>query len=107
MYIVAIAWLYVVLLVSFLQDSIFRGIVTFLFTGLFPLAIVLYLAGGPQRSRNRRRLSEEHKQSQEQTQEQENTLADVIDNDNLAPTTAKPMLLDDPQLVRLDDTKKS
>ena len=34
MYIVAIAWLYVTLLVSVMQPTLFRGIVTFIGTGL-------------------------------------------------------------------------
>ena len=55
MYIVAIAWIYVVLMVSIMQPSVFRGIVTFLGAGLFPLALLLYLIGTPQRRRNRRR----------------------------------------------------
>jgi len=53
MYIVAIAWLYVLLLVSIMQPSIFRGIVTFVGAGLLPLALLLYLMGTPQRRRNR------------------------------------------------------
>jgi len=55
MYIVAIAWIYVVLLMSFTEASIVAGAATFLFYGLAPLAILLYLMGTPQRRRNRRR----------------------------------------------------
>jgi len=55
MYIVAIAWIYVVLLMSFTEASITAGAATFLFYGLAPLAILLYLMGTPQRRRNRRR----------------------------------------------------
>ena len=55
MYIVAIAWIYVVLLMSFTEASIAAGVATFLFYGLAPLAIVLYLMGTPQRRRNRRK----------------------------------------------------
>ena len=53
MYIVAIAWLYVLLLVSIMQPTVFRGIVTFIGAGLLPLALLLYLMGTPQRRRNR------------------------------------------------------
>jgi hypothetical protein len=52
MYIVAIAWLYVTLLVSVMQPTLFRGIVTFIGTGLIPLGLLLYLLGSPQRRRN-------------------------------------------------------
>lgn len=53
MYIVAIAWVYVVLLVSITQPTLFRAIVTFLGAGVFPLALLLYLLGTPQRRRDR------------------------------------------------------
>jgi len=59
MYVVAIAWLYVALMVSVTQPTIFRGLVTFVGTGLFPLALLLYLVGTPQRRRNQRRASGE------------------------------------------------
>lgn len=56
MYIVAIAWLYVTLMMAITEKNLVSGIMTFLFYGLFPLALVLWLLGGP--SRNRRRRSE-------------------------------------------------
>lgn len=55
MYIIAIAWIYVVLLMSFTETSIVAGLATFLFYGLAPLALLLYLMGTPQRRRNRRK----------------------------------------------------
>jgi hypothetical protein len=55
MYIVAIAWVYVTLLVSITQPTVFRGIVTFAGVGLLPLLLLLYLLGAPQRRRNRDR----------------------------------------------------
>lgn len=59
MYIVAIAWIYVVLMVSLTQPTVFRGVVTFVGAGLFPLALFLYLVGTPQRRRNQRRAQAE------------------------------------------------
>lgn len=58
MYIVAIAWIYVVLLVSVTQPTVFRAVVTFAAAGLLPLALLLYLLGTPQRRRNRARAAE-------------------------------------------------
>ena len=55
MYVVAIAWIYVTLMVAIMQPTVFRGIVTFLGTGILPLALLLYLIGTPQRRRNRAR----------------------------------------------------
>jgi hypothetical protein len=53
MYIVAIAWIYVVLMMSITEQSLIAGIMTFLLYGVFPLALILYLMGTPQRKRNR------------------------------------------------------
>ena len=57
-YIVAIAWLYVLMLVSVMQPTVFRGIVTFVGAGLLPLALLLYLVGTPQRRRQRLRTAQ-------------------------------------------------
>jgi small-conductance mechanosensitive channel len=53
MHIVAIAWLYVVLMMSITEQSVVAGIMTFLLYGVFPLAIILYLMGSSQRKRGR------------------------------------------------------
>jgi hypothetical protein len=53
MYIVAIAWLYVTLMMAITEPSVVGGVLTFLFYGLFPLALVLWLFGGPSRRRTR------------------------------------------------------
>jgi hypothetical protein len=55
MYIIAIGWIYVVLLMSFTEATIVAGLATFLFYGLLPLGVLLYLLGTPQRRRNRRK----------------------------------------------------
>ena len=54
MYIVAIAWLYVVLMMALTERSIVAGLATFLLYGLAPLALLLWLLGTPQRRRARR-----------------------------------------------------
>jgi FtsH-binding integral membrane protein len=59
MYIVAIAWMYVVMMVSFLQPTIFRGLVTFFGAGLLPLGLLLFLIGTPQRRRNKQHQTEQ------------------------------------------------
>lgn len=55
MYIVAIAWIYVALMVSITQPTPLRAILTFAGTGVLPLALFLWLMGTPQRRRNRAR----------------------------------------------------
>lgn len=54
-YIVAIAWLYVTLLMAAAETGIVAGILTFVFYGLAPLSLLLWLFGVPQRRRNRQR----------------------------------------------------
>lgn len=54
MYIVAIAWGYVVLMMSITETSFVAGLLTFLFYGAAPLALFLWLVGTPQRRRSRK-----------------------------------------------------
>ena len=51
MYIVAIAWIYVVLMMSITEQSVTAGIMTFIFYGLAPLALFLWIFGTPARRR--------------------------------------------------------
>lgn len=69
MYIVAIAWMYVVLMMSVAealssQGTVFGAIVTFVLYGLAPLALVLYILGTPQR---RRRLKAQEAEAEAAT----------------------------------------
>ncbi|MEZ5650580.1 MAG: hypothetical protein R3E87_08530 [Burkholderiaceae bacterium] len=52
--IVAIGWLYVVILMAATQPSLLAAGLTLIGYGLFPLAIVLYLLDAPRRARKRR-----------------------------------------------------
>lgn len=63
MYIIAIAWLYVALMVSIADTSVLGGIMTFLFSGLGPLALFLWLFGTP--ARKRARLARERHEEQQ------------------------------------------
>lgn len=56
MYIVAIAWLYVAILMAVAEathttGTLLGGIITFVVYGLLPLALVLYVMGTPARRR--------------------------------------------------------
>jgi hypothetical protein len=58
MYLVAIAWIYVVLMMSLVealspQGTVLGAVFTFLLYGLLPLSLVLYLMGTPMRRRAR------------------------------------------------------
>lgn len=53
MYIVAIAWIYVVLMMAVTEHSVVAGVMTVVFYGLAPLALFLWLFGTPARRRAR------------------------------------------------------
>lgn len=52
MYVIAIGWLYVTLLMAATEPNLTAGVLTFIFYGLAPLALLLWLFGTPQRRRN-------------------------------------------------------
>ena len=58
MYLVAIAWIYVVLMMAVAeamstQGTVLGAIITFVLYGVLPLAIVLYVLGSPMRRKAR------------------------------------------------------
>ncbi|GAA4029299.1 hypothetical protein GCM10022212_29320 [Actimicrobium antarcticum] len=53
LYLVAIAWIYVVLLMSMTEVSLIAGVMTFLLYCVFPLGIILYVMATPMRRRRR------------------------------------------------------
>ena len=53
MYIIAIAWIYVVLMMVITETSLTASIMTFLFYGVFPLALFFYLFSTPKRKQHR------------------------------------------------------
>lgn len=56
MYIVAIAWIYITFLMAATEPSITAGVLTFIFYGLLPCALFIWIAGTPQRKRNKETL---------------------------------------------------
>jgi heme A synthase len=54
MYVIAIGWLYVTLLMAATEANLTAGVLTFGLYGLAPLALFLWLFGTPQRRRNQR-----------------------------------------------------
>ena len=59
MYLIAIAWIYVVLMMSVAeaissQGTVLGAVITFVLYGVMPLSIVLYIMGAPGRKRARR-----------------------------------------------------
>ena len=67
MYLVAIAWLYVAVMMAIAeathsQGSLLGAVITLLLYGILPLALVLYVMGTPMR--RRQRLLEEQREAQ-------------------------------------------
>jgi Na+-transporting methylmalonyl-CoA/oxaloacetate decarboxylase gamma subunit len=67
MYLIVIAWLYVTLLMALAeafstQGSVLGAIITFVFYGLLPMALVVYLMGTPLRRKAIRRQEEQVRQ---------------------------------------------
>ena len=58
MYIIAIAWIYVVLMMSITEASVVAGIMTFLMYCVLPLGLFLYLWLTPARKKQRARDKE-------------------------------------------------
>ena len=54
MYLIAIAWLYVALLAAVTDNSVVGGVLTFVFYGLAPMTLFLWLFGTPPRRRRQR-----------------------------------------------------
>jgi hypothetical protein len=58
MYIIAIGWIYVTLLMAVTETNITAGILTFTLYGLAPLSLLLWLLGTPGRRRRQQVESE-------------------------------------------------
>jgi hypothetical protein len=63
MWIVAVAWIYVVVLMALTETSVVAGIMTFLFYCVLPLSILYYLSGSKgRRLRNEAAMRERMRQ---------------------------------------------
>ena len=69
MFIVAIGWMYVVLMMSIAEETAVAGVMTFILYGLVPVALLLYISGGRQRKR-RRAAEQQERQRQAAAAEQ-------------------------------------
>jgi hypothetical protein len=62
LYLIALGWIYVALLAALAEatasnGSVLGAIVTFIFYGVLPLSLVLYLIGTPARKRSRKKMA--------------------------------------------------
>lgn len=78
MYLVVIAWMYVVLMMAVAEaaspnGTVLGAVVTFVLYGLVPLSIVVYLMGTPQRRRAIKAAEAQQAQQAQQTSGQPDT----------------------------------
>ena len=73
MHIAAVGWIYVVLMMAIAEDSVVAGIMTFLFYGVLPVALIMYVAGTG--NRKRRRAQEEAERRAQKISEEASTTA--------------------------------
>ena len=59
MYIVAIGWAYVILMMAITASSIGKALAILVFLGALPLALFVYVAGGPRRRRRSMAVADE------------------------------------------------
>lgn len=59
MYIVAIGWAYVILMMAITASSIGKALAILIFLGILPLALFVYVAGGSRRRRRSMALADE------------------------------------------------
>ena len=88
MYLVVIAWIYVVLMMSLTeafssQGSVLGALVTFVLYGVLPLAIVVYILGTPARKRALKQAAQDAAQAAPKN-------SDAPDAGGHAPSAAEP-----------------
>ncbi len=64
MYIVAIAWMYVAVLMAATQETVLAGSGTLVFYGVLPCAVVMYIIMAPTRAK-RKKTSEAQQKTQD------------------------------------------
>jgi len=69
MYIIAIAWIYVVFMMAITETSIVAGIMTFLLYGVLPVTIIVYVMGTGQRKRKRHAQEMQHRAEIQKSEE--------------------------------------
>lgn len=74
MYIIAIGWLYITVLMAATEKNLVAGILTLVFYGLAPVALLLWIFGGP----GRRRAAARERLPQQEVQQPPDSAAVVV-----------------------------
>lgn len=96
MWIVAIAWMYVTLMMALAeatspQGTVLGAIFTFLLYGVGPLALVLYLMGAPARRKAIRQAERAEREAQSQAQQADAGHSDGVQADGGSLPSAEPV----------------
>ena len=94
MYIIAIGWLYVTVLMALTETSVVAGVLTLFFYGLFPVALLLWLLGTPmRRQRQREQVAQDEATQDEAAQRPQESramsLSSETDSDSFIDATGK------------------
>ncbi len=81
MYVIAIGWLYVTLLMAATEPNLTAGVLTFTLYGAAPLALFLWLFGTPQRRRKQRAAEQRAAHGAEPTLSRD-VIDDVVGKDD-------------------------
>jgi hypothetical protein len=95
LYIVAVGWLYVVLMMAITERSLAAGLGTFFFYGVVPLAVVLYLLATPSRRRAARARELAQLEALRSAQAQPDAMPAPAANSSLDPDD-RAHVIDDP-----------
>ena len=92
MYLIVIGWLYVTLLMALAeafssQSSVLGAIITFVFYGLLPMALVIYLMGTPMR---RKAIRQQEQQARQMASEGSIQPGSAVQPDTSGHTAALP-----------------
>lgn len=68
MHIAVVGWIYVVLMMSVVEESFVAGIMTFFLYGVLPVSIILYIGGTGRRRRRREQERLREREIQERQQ---------------------------------------
>jgi hypothetical protein len=79
MYIVAIAWLYVTLMMAITENSVVGGVLTFVFYGLAPLGLFLWVFGTPARRRRKLASMRQDQMNSPDTADTQSNERDLLD----------------------------
>lgn len=86
MHIAAVGWIYVVLMMAITEESVVAGIMTFLFYGVLPVLLILYVTGSGNR-RRRRAQEQAEKHAQKLSSDNSSTTTTVITSTDSSPKT--------------------